>query len=131
MKQYILLRFQCKYKFYVRTTRQRMVRIAFPFSGDMRVVSHICLISRVRSPSAMRAPRETLHRWIKASDRCCAQLASRGRYALRCTTACDASRPVRQRSSRLCPRLRLRALAPRNNYLSISAIRLRIVWVSA
>jgi len=38
---------------------------------------------------------------------------------------------VRQRSSRLCPRLRLRALAPRNNYLSISAIRLRIVWVSA
>jgi len=65
MKPYILLRLQCKYKFYVRTTRQRILRITFPFNGDKCVASVDYPTSQRRSPSAMRAPRETLLRSMK------------------------------------------------------------------
>jgi len=41
------------------------IAIAFPFNGEIHVVSHVCLISQMRSPSAMRAPRETPHRSMK------------------------------------------------------------------
>jgi len=37
-----------------------LIKITVPFNGGMRVVSHACLISQVRSLTAMHAPRETL-----------------------------------------------------------------------
>jgi len=42
-----------------------LIKITFPLIGDIRVASMDCLISGVRSPSAMRALHETLLRSMK------------------------------------------------------------------
>ena len=41
------------------------ITITFPVNGGIRVVSVYCLISQLRSLSAMRAPRQTPHRSMK------------------------------------------------------------------